>query len=155
MSKISYNSPLQEFIKGLIGEKRSLGYKYDSSAWTLYKFDQFCLSYGCVEAVITKKLIHAWIQKKPNESLATLHNRVCMARQLALYMTRLGIQAYVLPNNTIPKGPRYTPYIFSNQEIAAIFKQTDACSSLSESALINSGKCHNNKTKTMTCARRM
>jgi len=127
MSEISYNSPLQEFIKGMISEKRSLGYKYDSSAWTLYKFDQFCLSYGCVEAVITKKLIHAWIQKKPNESLATLHNRVCMARQLALYMTRLGIQAYVLPNNTIPKGPRYTPYIFSNQEIAAIFKQTDAC----------------------------
>ena len=98
MSEISFNSPLQEFIKGMIGEKRSLGYKYASSAWTLYKFDQFCLTYGCVEAVITKKLIHAWIQKKPNESLATLRNRVCVVRQLALYMTRLGIQAYLLPN---------------------------------------------------------
>lgn len=135
MSEFSYNSPLQEFIKGMIGEKRSLGYKYHSSAWTLYKFDQFCLTYGCVEAVITKNLIHAWIQKKPTESLATLHNRACVVRQLALYMSRLGIQAYVLPNNTIPKGPRYTPYIFSNKEMAALFKQTDACHYCAEAPL--------------------
>lgn len=135
MSEFSYNSPLQEFIKGMIGEKRSLGYKYDSSARVLYKFDQFCLTYGCVEAVITKKLIYAWIQKKPSESLATLHNRACVVRQLALYMSRLGIQAYVLPKNTIPKGPRYTPYIFSNKEIAALFKQTDACHYCAEAPL--------------------
>ena len=127
MSEFSYNSPLQEFIKGMIGEKRSLGYQYESSARTLYTFDQFCLKYGCVDAVITKKLIETWIQKKPNEALATLQNRACVVRQLALYMTRLGTQAYVLPKNTIRKGPRYTPYIFSNKEIAALFKQTDAC----------------------------
>ena len=127
MSEFSYNSPLQEFIKGMIGEKRSLGYQYESSARTLYTFDQFCLKYGCVDAVITKKLIDTWIQKKPNEALATLQNRACVVRQLALYMTRLGTQAYVLPKNTIRKGPRYTPYIFSNKEIAALFKQTDAC----------------------------
>ena len=50
-----------------------------------------------------------------------------MIRQLALYMTRLGIPAYVLPKNTTPKVPRYTPHIFSNNEIAALFKQADAC----------------------------
>ena len=36
-----------------------------------------------------------------------------------------------------------------------IRKQLGITPSLSESALINSGKCHNNKTKTMICARRM
>ncbi|MEN8237325.1 MAG: tyrosine-type recombinase/integrase [Pseudomonadota bacterium] len=127
MSEFSYNSPLQAFIKGMIREKRSLGYTYAGSARMLFQFDQFCLKYGCVEAVITKELIHSWIQKNPNESQATLRNRACVVRQLALYMTRLGIQAYVLPKNTIPKGPRYTPYIFSSMEIAALFKQTDAC----------------------------
>jgi len=127
MSEFNYSSPLQEFIEGMIREKRSLGYKYDSSARTLYKFDQFCLEYGCINAVITKKLALTWVQKKANESLATLQNRVCVVRQLALYMARLGVQVYVLPKNTFPKGPRYTPYIFSDKEIAALFRQTDSC----------------------------
>jgi site-specific recombinase XerD len=127
MSQFNYNSPLQKFIEGMIREKQSLGYKYDSSARTLYKFDQFYLKAGCTDAIITKKLIHAWIQKNPNESVATLQNRVCVVRQLTLYMARLGTQIYVMPKNIITKGSEYTPYIFSNQEIAALLKQTDAC----------------------------
>jgi integrase len=127
MNDFNYQSPLRAFIKGMIREKRSLGYKYDSSPRILYKFDQFCLQYGCADASITKKLIFAWIQRKPNESLATLHNRASVVRQLALYITRLGVQAYVLPKDSLPKMPRYTPYIFSDKEMAALFKQADAC----------------------------
>jgi integrase len=127
MSEFNFDSPLQEFIRGMIGEKRSLGYKYDSSARILSHFDQFCLQHGCVEAVITKQLADTWIQKKPNESPATLKTRVGVIRQLALYMTRLGYPAYVLPKNITPKGPCYTPYIFSNKEIAALFQRADAC----------------------------
>ena len=127
MNEFNYQSPLQTFIEGMIREKRSLGYKYDSSPRILYKFDQFCLKYGCADAVITKQLTHAWIQKTPNESLATLHNRASVVRQLALYMTRLGDQAYVLPKNALPKAPEYAPYIFSDKEIAALFQQVDAC----------------------------
>lgn len=127
MNEFNYQSPLQTFIKGMIREKRSLGYKYDSSPRILYKFDQFCLKYGCTDAVITKQLAHAWIQKFPHESLATLHNRASVVRQLALYMARLGDQAYVLPKDALPKSPGYMPYIFSDKEIAALFQQVDAC----------------------------
>lgn len=127
MSDYNFSSPLQEFIREMIHEKRSLGYRYNSSAWMLYKFDQFCREYGCIDAVITKELVHAWIQKKSTESVATLQNRAGVVRQLALYMTRLGEPAYVLPKNILPKAPDYKPYIFTNEEIAALLKQTDAC----------------------------
>lgn len=122
-----FQSPFQEFIRGMIRQKHSLGYKYDSSARTLYKFDQFCLTYGCTEPVLSKELVDAWNQKRPNEALATMRNRVIVVRQLAMYMSRLGIQAYALPKNTIPKESQYIPHIFSNDELAAFFKQTDAC----------------------------
>ncbi len=127
MTEFVYSSPFQEFIREVIRQKRSLGYKYDSSARTLYKFDQFCLAYGCTEPVLSKELVHAWSQKRPNEAQATLRNRVVVVRQLAMFMTRLEVHAYVLPKNTIPKEPRYIPYIFSNDELAALFKQADAC----------------------------
>lgn len=123
MSQFNFKGPLQEFIEGMIREKQSLGYKYDGGARILYKFDQFCLKAGYIEPIITKKLIQAWIQKAPNESVATLQNRVSVVRQLTLYMARLGIQTYVLPKNIIQKGAEYKPYIFSNQEIAAYLNE--------------------------------
>ena len=132
MSEFNFTSPLQEFIRGVIREKQALGYKYDSSARVLYQFDLFCLKYGCVDPTLTKQLVHTWIQKKSHESPATLRIRVSVIRQLALYMTRLGVQAYILPKNAIPKGPRYTPYIFSNKEMAALFQRADACHYRSE-----------------------
>lgn len=57
MTEFVFSSPFQEFIQGVIHQKRSLGYKYDSSARTLYHFDQFCLTYGCSsEPVLSKEL---------------------------------------------------------------------------------------------------
>jgi integrase/recombinase XerD len=127
MNEFNYQSPLKTFIEGMIREKRSLGYKYISSARLLYRFDQFCLTYGCDDAVITQPLVHAWIQKTSNESLTTLQKRASVLRQLALYMARLGIQSYVLRKNALSKAPDYVPYIFSDQEIAALLQQADAC----------------------------
>jgi len=127
MTEFIYSSPFQKFILEVIRQKHALGYKYDSSERVLYHFDQFCLTYGCTEPVLSKELILAWSLKRPNEAQATLQNRTCIVRQLAMYMTRLGMYAYVLPKNTIPKGPRYIPYIFSNDELAVFFTQTDAC----------------------------
>src|SRR5271169_594311 len=123
MTEFVYSSPYRVFIKEVIYQKRSLGYKYDSSARMLYQFDQFCLTCGCTEPVLSKELVDAWTQKRPNEAQATLQTRAGVVRQLGMYMTRLGVPAYVLPKNIIQKGPRYIPYIFSNDEIAEFFKQ--------------------------------
>jgi integrase len=126
MTEFIYSSPFQELIREVIRQKHALGYKYDSSARALYLFDRFCLTYGCTEPVLSKELVLAWSQKRPTEAQATLKNRTCVVRQLAMHMTRLGMHAYVLPKNILPKGSRYIPYIFSNEELAAFFKQADA-----------------------------
>ena len=127
MTEFHYQSPLRPFIEGMIGEKRSLGYQYHGSPRLLYQFDPFCVHSGCTEAIITRTLVSAWLQKSPHESLAVLHNRASVVRQLALYMNRQGVAAYVLPKNTLPKVPEYTPYLFSDREIVTLFQHIDAC----------------------------
>lgn len=127
MRKFIYESPLHQCIKGMISEKYALGYKYDSSARLLYKFDQFCLIHDCKVSVLSKELVLKWIQKHPNEALATLKGRVSIVRQLGVYMDRLGFDAFILPLNCTPKVPKYKPYIFSDKELETFFKQTDAC----------------------------
>jgi integrase len=128
MTDFIFSSPFKEYIQGMILQKRSLGYKYDdSSSRLLYKFDQFCLAQGCTEPLLTKELVHLWAKKHPNESENTLQHRVGIIRQLAMYMTHIGVKAYVFPKNILPKVPEYIPYIFSNEELAAFFKHVDAC----------------------------
>ena len=72
MTEFVYSSPFKEFIQGMILQKHSLGYKYDSSPRVLYKFDQFCLAYGCTEPILSKELVQSWSQKHPNEAHATM-----------------------------------------------------------------------------------
>jgi integrase len=126
MTEFTFRSPLKEYVQGMIAQKRSLGYKYDgSSSRLLAKFDRFCLARGCTE--LSKELVHAWAEKHSNEAAATLKNRVGVVRQLALYMGRIGVPAYVFPMGSLPRVPAYVPYIFSNEELAAFFRQVDAC----------------------------
>ncbi len=127
MRQLYFQSSLHEFINGFIAQKRAVGYKYVTSAWTLYKFDQFCVGQHYTETVITRDLAYAWIKRRPNEALATQQNRAGVLRQLALYMTRLGLQSYVLPPKILPRKQHYQPYIFSDTEIAAILSKVDTC----------------------------
>ena len=76
---------------------------------------------------MSKDLVQIWAQKHPNEAQATFLSRVGIIRQLAMYMDRIGVRAYVFPKNILRKGSEYVPYIFSNEELAAFFKQADAC----------------------------
>ena len=48
-------------------------------------------------------------------------------RELAKYMTRLGLEAYIMPKGFMPRVPRYMPHIYSDDELRWIFSQTDKC----------------------------
>ena len=117
MTEFIYSSPFQEFIQEVIRQKRSLGYKYDSSARMLYHFDQFCLTSGCTEPVLSKQLVDAWSQKRPNETQATLQSRASVVRQLAMYMTRLGVHAYVLPKILSRRDPNTFPIFLATMSL--------------------------------------
>jgi integrase len=127
MSGFIYTSPLKTYIQAFILQKRALGYKYETSAKILSGFDRFCLAFGLTQPDLSKSLVLAWCQKRPQESQATLCGRAGVIRQLGLYLLQQGVPAYVLPKKSIPKPPRYVPHIFSDAELAAIFKQADRC----------------------------
>ena len=48
-------------------------------------------------------------------------------RELARWLGRRGVPAYVLPAGTLPRPARYVPHIYTDQELAALFAQTDRC----------------------------
>ena len=63
---------------------------------------------------------------------ATLQGLAAPVRELARWLGRRGVRAYVLPAGALARPARYVPHIYTDQELAALFAQTDRCHYCSE-----------------------
>ena len=120
---------LADAIAGLVAEKRSVGYKYVSEERVLARFEAFCASEFPGLETVTQASVHAWIAAARERSVtpATVQGLAAPVRELARWFHRRGVDAYVLPAGTLPKPARYVPHIYTDQELPALFAQTDRC----------------------------
>ena len=121
----SSSSAFAPYIIGLLEQKRALGYKYNTEMGILRRFDAFCIQRYSKESTITRELMMDWATKRISEHPATLQGRITPVKEPAKYMVRLGHEAFIYPKGMSPRISRYTPYIYSNDELQRIFKQTD------------------------------
>ncbi|MDR2385708.1 MAG: tyrosine-type recombinase/integrase [Tannerella sp.] len=104
--------------------KRSLGFRYISQEKMLSAIDKLAFQRDETSAGITKEFAEDIKMKRPNELDINNYSRVCLLIQFSSYLSDLGIPSY------IPKLPPYpqrnfVPYIFSKQEMNALFKACD------------------------------
>jgi len=128
----AYSSNFSEFIIGLICQKQSIGYQYQSEAGILRRFDQFCQEHYPGVNTLSREVALHWSKQRPGEHPSTLQGRVTPVRELAKYMINNGCQAFILPKGIVPKYPRYVPYIYSDDELKRIFTRIDSCQYCSE-----------------------
>lgn len=117
--KYAYSGNFKLYIAGLIEQKISIGYPYDSSAQLLKTFDVFCIQNYPDEKILTKEITMHWAEKRQYEHANGLIRRISPVRQLAKYMNSIGIDAYLIPAGIPGKQIRYVPHIFTDQELRA------------------------------------
>lgn len=114
---------LQEFI----AEKRSVGYVYNTEAKQLSRFSRFSLGYEIPRDELPESLVKAWIARVPTDSDRNQYSRYSLIGQFAKYMVRMGHPAYIPAPTDIGKTHRtFTPYIFTHDEIRALFAVLDS-----------------------------
>jgi integrase/recombinase XerD len=116
-------------ITALVTEKRATGYKYDTEERVLARFAAFCRAgFPGLEAP-DRASVEAWITAARERGVkpATLQGLAAPVRELARWLGRRGVPAWVLPAGALPRPARYVPYIYTDQELAALFAQTDRC----------------------------
>jgi integrase/recombinase XerD len=116
-------------ITALVAEKRATGYKYDTEERVLARFAAFCRAgFPGLEAP-AQASVEAWITAARERGVkpATLQGLAAPVRELARWLGRRGVPAWVLPAGALPRPARYVPYIYTDQELAALFTQTDRC----------------------------
>jgi integrase/recombinase XerD len=116
-------------ISALVTEKRAVGYKYDAEERVLARFEAFCRTEFPSLGTVTEASVQAWVACAQRRGVkpATLQGLVAPVRELARWLGRRGTAAYVLPAGVLPRPARYVPHIYTDQELAALFAQTDRC----------------------------
>jgi integrase/recombinase XerD len=116
-------------ITALVAEKRAVGCKYDAEERVLARFAAFCAAEFPGLDAPTRASVEAWITSARERGVmpATLQGLAAPVRELARWLGRRGVSAYVLPAGALPRPARYVPHIYTDQELAALFAQTDRC----------------------------
>ncbi len=95
ISGYCYQSCFGPYIEKFIQEKRNAGFNYESEEWKLKHFDAFCMEESVSEPALTRNLVHKWGTMRDNEAMATCATRISVLRQFALFLTSLGMDAYI------------------------------------------------------------
>ena len=125
---------LAEAIVALVAEKRAIGYKYHAEQQILARFEEFSRSEFPGIDILTEASVQAWIASARCRDVqpATLQALAAPVRELARWLARRGMVAYLLPSSALPKPARYVPHIYTDAELAALFGETDRCHYCSE-----------------------
>ncbi|MGH3494603.1 MAG: tyrosine-type recombinase/integrase [Sciscionella sp.] len=116
-------------ITGLVAEKRAVGYKYVAEERALCRFRAFCCAEFPGLDAPSEAAVEAWVAaaRKRGVKPATLQTLVSPLRELARWLGRRGVPAYILPAGVLDRPARYVPHIYTDAELAALFAQTDRC----------------------------
>lgn len=121
----TFIGPFASDIENYLNEKVNLGHKITSYIYALKSFDTFSQQYNKNLKILTKELLEAWLNSKPNEKINNTLSRATIIRGFSKYMNMKNSSNYILVDGIYNKGIRYNAYIFSDLEIKKIFNEID------------------------------
>ena len=132
MNEFGFTGPLKDEMSAFILLKRSVGNKYEAEVGVLKRFDRYLTRNYPTITELPKESVTGWCTKQPHEKPANQCSRASVIRQFAKYLDSTGQRAYILPENVYPSGPQYVPHIYTHDELARFFAETDKCQFCSE-----------------------
>lgn len=113
------------YIEEMINFKTSLGYEKRTYEGFLNDFSKFCSETYPKQEYLTEKLTLTWCIRRSTESQTGFRRRISALREFGKYLNAIGIESYILPSNFAGSRTTFTPYIFSDDELLAIFTESD------------------------------
>lgn len=126
---LTFNSVFATDIDEFIKLKHGLGNLYYGPSLILKRFDNFCLENSFTEGTVNKEIAMAWFEEGVKRGMSSKTLRITMTpiSHLAKFQADKGKITYIFPIRSLPKETRYTPHIYSKDELRRFFEQTDKC----------------------------
>lgn len=119
-----YSSVLAPHMRHLIEIKSSAGLSALRTKWILKEIDDFANSEHLEDPYITETFFKRWRATRIADCERTLYAKYSVWSQLTILMCRCGCPCFTPRMPKQPK-PDFTPYIFTSEQIAAIFTAAD------------------------------
>lgn len=120
-----FKSGLSRRMQEFLDYEKAAGYSESTYLSRLRNLDAFLADSYPQGNVLDKEMVLEWAVRRENESPSTFNNRCGFIRKFARYLASTGEQAYILPDKFCPSGSGFTPYIFSDAELTALFRSID------------------------------
>lgn len=122
--QFNYSSVLAPYMKTLLDIKTSSGMNSLRTKWILKEFDDFANASNLTDPHIREEFIKDWRKTRIADSERTLYAKYSVWSQLTRLMCRRGCSCHIPQLPRQPK-PDFTPYIFTDEQVAAIFNAAD------------------------------
>lgn len=120
-----FQSPLSSYMDDYLAYRKALGYSEKTYMPFLCNLDRFLCAMPLAEAILSRDAVMRWLERHPNESRYSQNNRAGQIRGFAQYLSALGVPTFVLPNRFLSSKRNFQPYIFTDDELAALFTTVD------------------------------
>lgn len=118
-------SSYHEQIEAMISYKESLGYTRRTYACYLNDLDSYLAEAGVDEQPLSVYDIMPWCVQRSTEKPESYRRRATAAREFTKYLYAMGLCDGILSMDSVPRVRRYTPYIFTDAELLALFQKSD------------------------------
>lgn len=112
-------------IDAMLEYRAALGLSPNALGYALSRFDRYCAEHHSDCAELSKELAFGWLNSRADKDRAASGDESAI-RHLAEYLTAVGKPAYILPQGIFSYKKSFTAYIFTDNELAALFGAVDS-----------------------------
>jgi integrase len=119
-----FASGFAEKLEAMLIFRDARGYKRETNLRLLMRFDKYCVKHFPGVSELTSEIVHSWLVGETS----TIHGRISTAsaiRQFGKYLNAVGEEAYILPDKYAPNRTAFVPYMFTDAELTALFREVD------------------------------
>lgn len=124
-NSMNYHSILAPYLKSHIERRMALGLKCEQDKWIYKEFDEHMVSVKHDREYLAKEDYNLWYNRiSIGSKTNTIYTKVSTIRRFLVFLSQQGHECY------IPRMPKkhdtgFIPYIYSKDEMTAIFKAVD------------------------------
>jgi len=117
-----FQSVFSEKLDAFFAFRTAHGFKSETYMSHFIGFDKYCATQCCESPILTRDLVLDWLGAEPSSALARQSTAI---RLFGNYLDAIDGEAFVLPNKYATGGQPSSPYIFTDDEMTALFKAID------------------------------
>lgn len=117
-----FKSSFKNYMIEFINYKHSCGLKYESSASTLYYFDEYCFNNSYIKETLDREISMSFLRQKENERMTNVNHKATVVRQFGYYLRDICKleDTFIVPTIPLRGHDSFIPYVFSDDEIKQI-----------------------------------